>query len=179
MPKVHHLLAVSALGPHREDGAEKFLRTIIDRGGEIADCRIMALGTSLSLNFLIAGDWSALGRLESALPGLAEQLGLRVHFHRTQRRLPRTEHRPYNVELLAPRAADLTLQLMHFFVEHDVIVVELTSQDYESAYTGAEMCSVQMLVHLPLSQHPAALREAFMDLCDELHADGILDPIKT
>ncbi len=179
MPKVQHLLAVSALGPHRDDGAEQFLRAIVDRGGEIADCRIMTLGTSLSLNFLIAGDWSALGRLESALPGLAEQLELHVHFHRTQRHPPHTEQRPYNVELLAPRDATLTLQLMRFFAGHGVGVVELTSQDYESAYTGAEMCNVQMLVHIPLNQHPAALRESFMDLCDELHADGILDPIKT
>lgn len=179
MPRTHHLLAVCALGPHRDDGAEKFLHAIIDRGGEIADCRVAGLGASLSLNFLISGDWSALGRLESALPGLAEQLGLSVQYHRTPRRGPQNELRPYNVDLLAPRTTDLTLNLMHFFSEQGVTVVELTSQDYQSAHTGAEMCSVQMLVHIPLTHHPAALREAFMDLCDELHADGILDPIKT
>jgi glycine cleavage system transcriptional repressor len=36
-----------------------------------------------------------------------------------------------------------------------------------------------MVCHVPVSQHPQALREAFMDLCDDLNADGMMDPIKT
>ena len=69
--------------------------------------------------------------------------------------------------------------LLEFFGSQDVQVAEMNSQKYSSGHTGASMCSVQMVLHVPVNQHPQALRESFMDLCDDLNADGMLDPIKT
>jgi glycine cleavage system transcriptional repressor len=55
----------------------------------------------------------------------------------------------------------------------------MSTQKYQSTHTGAGMVSVQMVLHVPVNQHPQALRESFMDLCDDLNADGMLDPIKS
>ena len=75
--------------------------------------------------------------------------------------------------------ANLLVNILEFFQHQDVMVVEISTQKYQSTYTGAEMASVQMVLHVPVNQHPQALRESFMDLCDDLNADGMLDPIKT
>ena len=80
---------------------------------------------------------------------------------------------------MAPQDPNLLVNILEFFQHQDVEVVEISTQKYQSTYTGAEMASVQMVLHVPVNQHPQALRESFMDLCDDLNADGMLDPIKT
>ena len=40
------------------------------------------------------------------------------------------------------------------------------------------MFSVYMVVHVPTRIHIAALREEFMDLCDHMNLDAILEPLK-
>ncbi len=40
------------------------------------------------------------------------------------------------------------------------------------------MFSVQMMVHVPAKVNIAALREEFMDVCDQLNLDAILEPVK-
>ena len=51
-------------------------------------------------------------------------------------------------------------------------------RSYNAAHTGAPMFSVYMVVHVPTRVHIAALREEFLDLCDHLNLDAILEPLK-
>jgi glycine cleavage system transcriptional repressor len=36
-----------------------------------------------------------------------------------------------------------------------------------------------MVIHVPTRIHIAALREEFMDLCDNMNLDAILEPLKS
>lgn len=179
MPETSNLLAFTVIGPEREGQTRELVRTILDRGCEILECRLARLGTSLSASLVVTGNWSTLGRLETALPALAEKLSLKLQTLRTENAAPQTTHRPYAVEVVAPRRPDLLSHLLTFFEEQGVQVREVVTQAYASGYTGAEMCNVHLVVHVPVDQHPQALRDAFMDLCDELNADGMFDPIKS
>ncbi|HVT37092.1 MAG TPA: ACT domain-containing protein [Nevskiaceae bacterium] len=177
--KENNLLTISVLGrPKPQLGLELF-KAIRERGGEVEDCRIAQIGDRLTANLLVSGNWSTLGRLETALPGIAEKLEMQVRFERCEQRVFNPEYRPYAAEVIAPQQADLLVHLLEFFQNQDVEVAEISTQKYASTYTGAEMVSVQMVLHVPVNQHPQALRESFMDLCDDLNADGMLDPIKT
>jgi glycine cleavage system transcriptional repressor len=40
------------------------------------------------------------------------------------------------------------------------------------------MATVQLTIHVPDSLPLAGLRENFLDLCDRLNLDGIMEPIK-
>lgn len=173
------LLAVTALGTHRAGLALELVQEMTQRGCGVLDSRISPLGASLCANFLVGGNWSALGRLETALPGIGERLGLKIHFQRTD--MPGTEPklRPYAVDVVAPQRADLLEQLLDFFHHQDVLVNEAVTVNYASGQTGAAMCNLHLTVNVPIDQHPQALRDAFLDLCDDLHADGMLDPIKS
>ncbi len=179
MPETSNLLAFTAIGPEREGQVSELVRTILDRGCEIVECRLVHLGASFTASLVVSGNWSTLGRLETALPTLAERLSLKLHFHRTEDSTPQTALRPYSVEVVAPRRTDLLNHLLAFFDGQEVRVREVMTQEYASGYTGAEMCNVHLVVHVPVDQHPQALRDAFMDLCDELNADGMFDPIKS
>lgn len=178
-PPTENYLSISVLAPARPQLALDLFKAIRERGGEVEDCRIAAVGDRLAANLVISGNWSALGRLETALPGLAQKLELLVQFTRCGPRAQNPEFRAYAVDVVAPQQQDFLLHLLEFFQARQVGVAEIVTQKYASSYTGASMCSVQMVLHVPVNQHPQTLREAFMDLCDELNADGMLDPIKT
>ncbi|MGH8457923.1 MAG: glycine cleavage system protein R, partial [Nevskiales bacterium] len=103
----------------------------------------------------------------------------KLHLHRCETGPSQSNLRPYGVEVVAPRRADLLNHVLTFFDAQEVRVREILTQEYASGYTGAEMCNLHLVVHVPVDQHPQALRDAFMDLCDEMNADGMFDPIKS
>jgi glycine cleavage system transcriptional repressor len=179
MASNENLLSISVLARSRPNIALELFKAIRERGCEVEDCRIAPVGDRLAANMVVSGNWSALGRLETALPGIAEKLDLQVRFERCEPRQTNPEFRPYGADVIAPQQQDLLVHLLEFFSGQDVEVAEIFTQKYVSTHTGAEMCSVQMVLHVPVNQHPQALRESFMDLCDDLNADGMMDPIKT
>ena len=172
-------LSLTALGGARERLAHDMIGAITRRGCAIEECRITPLGNRFSAALLIAGNWSAMGKLESALPGLAEQLGGSVHFEHAQPGESAKDFRPYAAEVVGPQQARMPGELVAFFAEQDVHIHELSVQTYEAGMTGALMSTMHMSLQVPLNQHPQTLRDAFMDICDDLNADGLLDPIKT
>lgn len=173
------LLSISVLARPRPELALELFRAINERGGEVEDCRFAPVGDLLTTNMVVSGNWSALGRLETALPGIAEKLDFQVRFQRCGMREQNPDFRPYAADVIAPQQPDLLVHLLEFFHGQGVEVAEMTTQKYVSTHTGAGMYSMQMVLHVPSNQHPQALRESFMDLCDDLNADGMLDPIKT
>ncbi|MGB0955504.1 MAG: glycine cleavage system protein R [Panacagrimonas sp.] len=173
------LLTISVLARNQNNIALELFRAIRARGCEVEDCRMAPIGDRLTANMVVSGNWSALGRLETALPGISEKLDLQVRFERCSSREPNPEFRPYAADVIAPQQPELMVNLLEFFHTQGVEVAEISCQKYVSTHTSAEMCSVQMVLHVPVNQHPQALRESFMDLCDDLNADGMLDPIKS
>jgi glycine cleavage system transcriptional repressor len=178
-PSSDNLLSISVLGRPRPQLALELFKAIRERGGEVEDCRVAPVGDLLTANLVVSGNWSTLGRLETALPGVAEKLELQVRFQRSGQREQNPEFRPYAADVIAPQQPDLLVHLLEFFHGQDLQVAEMSTQKYQSTHTGAGMVSVQLVLHVPVNQHPQALRESFMDLCDDLNADGMLDPIKT
>lgn len=179
MPEIKKYLSLVVLGAGRDKLTHDLIRAIGRRGCEILECRITPLGDHFSAALLLTGNWSAMGKMESALPGLAEHLGLSIQFEHTEPAEPARDFRPYAAEVVAPQHPRLMSELVSFFTEQEVGVIEVSAQTYQSAMTGADMCTVHLSLHVPLDQHPQTLRDAFMDVCDDLHADGLLDPIKT
>lgn len=178
-PESRNLLALTAIGPEREGQVTELVRAILDRGCEIVECRLAHLGACFTCGLVVTGNWSSLGRLETALPSLAERLSLKLHLHRCETAVSQSKYRPYGVEVVAPVRPDLLNHLLAFFDAQEVLVREIVTQEYASGYTGADMCNIHLVVHVPIDQHPQALRDGFMDLCDELNADGMFDPIKS
>jgi glycine cleavage system transcriptional repressor len=179
MPEIKKYLSIVALGANRDKLARDLVGAIGRRGCEISECRITPLGDHFSASMLLCGNWSAMGKMESALPGLAEHLGLSVQFQHTRPAEPQSDFRPYAAEVVAPQQPRLLAELLDFFTDQGTSVIEVSCQAYDSGLTGAAMCTMHMAVHVPTNHHPQTLRDAFMDVCDDLHADGLLDPIKT
>ncbi len=103
-----------------------------------------------------------------------------MQFSRCGPREQNPDFRPYAAEVIAPQQQDLLVNLLEFFQDQDVEVVgDLDAEIRVDLHRRRACAACRWSLHVPVNQHPQALRESFMDLCDDLNADGMLDPIKT
>ena len=127
---------------------------------------------------LVSGNWHTLAKLETELKKLSDATGITVSLRRTEQRAPRKDVVTYSVDVVCLDQPGIVHNLAGFFSSRGIDIAELNTRSYAAAHTGAPMFSVQMVVHVPAKIHIAALREEFMDLCDQLNLDAILEPVK-
>jgi glycine cleavage system transcriptional repressor len=177
-PMKQHL-AVSAIGSDRTGMVHELTRIVSDCGGNVAESRMTALGAEFAMLLLVSGNWHALARIESELTRLAEGGALSVHLKRTEPRTTRTDMLPYSVDIVSLDQAGIVAGLSGFFAARGIDISDVSTRAYAAAHTGAPMFSTQMVVQVPTKLHIAQLREEFMDFCDSLNLDAILEPVKS
>jgi glycine cleavage system transcriptional repressor len=80
--------------------------------------------------------------------------------------------------VVAADKAGILFQIAEFFQQHGISIEQLQSTRYRAMQTGADMFSAQITVGIPASTHIAALRDDFLEFCDGLNLDAIMDPMK-
>jgi glycine cleavage system transcriptional repressor len=171
-------LAVSAIGDDRTGMVHELTRVITECGGNISESRMMALGAEFAMLLLVTGNWHSLAKLETELKRLSETSGLTIHLKRTEPRPARTDMLPYSVDVVCLDQSGIVSGLAGFFTTRGIDIGEVSTRAYPAAHTGAPMFSVQMVVNVPARIHVAQLREEFLEFCDSLNLDAILEPVK-
>lgn len=153
-------------------------KKILDEGCNITDSRMTVLGGEFAILLLIEGPWNTLAKLESAVPDLQNDLGLTIICKRTEGRARSNNLLPYMVEVVSMDHPGIVNQLAEFFSERNINIEDMVTANYSAAHTGTPMFSVHLSVGIPSEIHIAVLREEFMDYCDALNLDAVIEPIK-
>lgn len=172
------LIVISAIGSDRTGIVQDLTKVILSCGGNIEESRMTTLGSEFAMLLLVSGNWHTLNRLEQGLDKLAEQSGLTISMKPTQEKPPETDRMPYAVDIIALDQQGIVYNLANFFASRDIEIADVATRSYPAAHTGAPMFAVQMAVNVPSSVHIAQLREEFLDICDRLNLDAILEPVK-
>jgi glycine cleavage system transcriptional repressor len=172
-------IAISAIGSDRTGMVHDLTRVITDCGGSISESRMTSLGVEFAMLLLVSGNWHSLAKLESELKKLADTSGLTLQLKRTEPKGARTDMLPYSVDVVCLDQTGIVSSLSGFFSSRGVDIAEVSTRVYPAAHTGAPMFSVQMIVNVPSRIHVAQLREEFLELCDSLNLDAILEPVKS
>ena len=172
-------LAVSAIGSDRTGMVHDLTRVITDCGGNIAESRMASLGAEFAMLLLVNGNWHSLARVESELKRLADSGNLTVHVRRTEPRAARKDMLPYSVDIVSLDQTGIVAGLSGFFASRNIDISEVATRSYAAAHTGAPMFAVQMIINVPGKLHVSQLREEFMDYCDTMNLDAILEPVKS
>jgi len=138
-----------------------------------------ALGANFAMLLLVSGNWHSIARIETELNRLAETSGISIQVRRTAERPAREDLVPYSVDVVCLDQAGIVAALSGFFSSRGIDIGELSTRSYAAAHTGAPMFSVYMVVNVPSRIHVGALREEFMDFCDQMNLDAILEPVKS
>jgi len=136
------------------------------------------LGQETAMMFLVSGNWDAIAKLEAALPRVSEEDGIEFVARRTEPRDPGGGHLPYAVEVIAADKPGIVHHLVEFFGARDILIDNFASTRYTASQTGTDMFSAHLAVSIPSDLHIAALRDEFMEFCDGLNLDAIIEPIK-
>ena len=169
-------LAITASGEDKVGLVDRLSNRIVDSGCNIEESRMAVLGGQFALLMLVGGPWNALTKLEDQLDVLGGQLGLAVIHKRTRKRNRTEPAVPYVVEVVAMDHPGIVHKLSAFFSRNDINIEELQTDTYPAPHTGTPMFSVAMTVGIPSDLHIPALREAFLDYCDDLNLDATFEP---
>jgi len=173
-----HQLLIQTLTPATRTPLLTLARRIADAGCNLSDARVSTIGNDTSLVLLATGAWDAIAKLETALTKLGRDEELRLQHYRTGPREQHSHLLPYLVEVVAADRPGILVKLVEFFTHHDIRVEQLNLLRYQAMQTGAEMFQAQITIGIPTAIHLATLRDDFLELCDGLNLDAIMDPVK-
>jgi glycine cleavage system transcriptional repressor len=172
------LIVLSVLGSDRSGVVDNISKVILDCGGNIEESRMTALGREFAMLLLVSGNWHTLNKLEAGLDKLTSGNDLTVTIKKTDQRSDNDECMPYGVDIVCLDQPGIVFNLSNFFAARKIEISEVVTRRYAAAHTGAPMFSFQMTVSLPGSIHLSQLRDEFMEACDQLNLDALLEPIK-
>lgn len=176
-PTENHLL-INAYTTHPESPLLPVTRRIADSGCNLVDARLATVGRDVSVTALATGSWDSVAKLEAMLTRLEREEGLKLVWYRTGPKQTQSNLLPYIVEVIAADKPGILFQLADFFDRQGITIENLQSTRYRAMQTGAEMFSAQVTIGVPANMHIAALRDDFLEFCDHLNLDAIMDPMK-
>ena len=178
MTKPKSYLVISALGQDHPGIVNDLSKVILEYGCNITESRMTVLGGEFAIMIMVEGNWNTLTKLEDAIPGLQDQLKLTIIVKRTSDRSKGPDLLPYAVEVVCMDHPGIVNSLAGFFSARQINIEDMVTSSYAAAHTGTSMFSVHMTVGIPSGIHIASLREEFLEFCDSLNLDAVLEPVK-
>jgi len=173
------LIVLSAIGTDRTGVVQDITKVILACGGNIEESRMTTLGAEFAVLMLVSGSWHTLSRLETALDKLTADENLTVSIRKTGARATHEDYMPYAVDVVSLDQQGIVFSLADFFASRGIEIADVSTRRYSAAHTGAPMFAVQMAVNIPSAVTISQLRDDFLELCDRLNLDAILEPVKT
>jgi glycine cleavage system transcriptional repressor len=176
--KMTQLVVLSAVGSDRAGVVNDLSKVILECGGNIEESRMTALGSEFAMLLLVSGNWAAIGKLEKALDKLSKDQPLSINIRKTDLRPADDDRMPYGIDIVSLDQPGIVFNLANFFAAQDIEIADLSTRRYAAAHTGSQMFAIQMAINVPASVSISQLRDEFLELCDQLNLDAILEPVK-
>ena len=178
MPAKNDHLVISALGKDQPGIINRLSRAILDAECNILDTRMAVLSGEFAILMAVEAPWDKLARLENQLPELQKELGLTITADRTTPKEASGQYLPYGVDVVALDQPGIVHNLTRFFADRGINIEDMTTSSYAAAHTGTPMFGVRMTIGIPANMQIAGLRDEFMEFCDHMNLDAVLEPIK-
>ena len=173
-------LAITALGNHQINFIGEILPAVRDCNCSIVEIRASRLGQSAATYLLIQGNWNQIAKFEITLENIQKRLEIKIHTLRPEQKdndKPK-ECIPYSLETISLDKESVVESITSFLFDRDIEIEEITGSSYQAPYIQSAVFSTKFIILIPPQQHLLSLREEFLDFCDQLNIDAILEPIK-
>ncbi len=171
-------LAITVLGKRQSQYIEPILAAVSRCKCSVAEIRSTDLAESTAAYLLIEGNWNHIAKLENLLETLQKQLKIHIHKARQEKTGTPKSGLPYTLEAMSLDQNDIILSIVTFLAERNIAIEEIKGYRYPAPYIQTPVFSTQLIIIIPSEQRLLQLREDFLDFCDQLNLDAILEPIK-
>lgn len=171
-------LIITMIGADRPGIIAKITKVTSDAGCSLVDIRLNVYGREFVTNILLDGNWNSFAKLEAALPAFETSNELTTIVRRTEERKFSTQTIAYMASVIGVDKLGTLSELTNLFAEFEISISELVCSSYAARYTATPMMSLNITLEVPADTDLSELRDRFLDLCDTLNVDGILEPDK-
>ncbi|GAB4257617.1 MAG: hypothetical protein Kow0065_07010 [Methylomicrobium sp.] len=171
-------LAITVLGKRHTSFIEPILAAISRCKCSIVEIRATDLAESTAAYLLIEGNWNYIAKLENTLDALQKQLKIQIQKTRQEKSVSNKSGLPYTLEIMCVDQNDIILAIVSFLSERNISIEEIKGYRYPAPYIQNPVFATQFIIIIPSEQRLLQLREDFLDFCDQLNLDAILEPIK-
>jgi len=171
-------LAITALGNNQINFIAEILPAVRDCNCNILEIRSSRLAQSTAAYMLIQGNWNQIAKLESTLDVIQKRLDIKIHLLRPDQKDKGKDCVPYSLETISLDRDNIIESIATFLFDRGIDIEEITGSSYQAPYVQSAVFSTKFVILVPPQTHLLSLREEFLDFCDQLNIDAILEPIK-
>ena len=171
-------LAITALANYQTNFIAEILPAVRDCKCNILEIRLSRLAQSSAGYLLIQGNWNQIAKFENTLDLIQRRLDIKIHTLRPDQKDKVKECVPYSLETISLDRDNVTEAITSFLFDRKIDIEEITGSCYHAPYIQTSVFSTKFVILIPPQIHLLSLREEFLDFCDQLNIDAILEPIK-
>lgn len=171
-------LALTVLGHDPSNLISDILPAIRDSRCSILELRSSRLVQAYAAYLLIQGNWNQIAKFESALEAIQKRVEIKIHSIRPEQKDKGRDYVPYSLETISLDRDNIIESITAFLCEREIEIEEITGSSYQAPYIQTSVFSTRFIILIPPQLRLLALREEFLDFCDQLNIDAILEPIK-
>jgi glycine cleavage system transcriptional repressor len=173
-------LAITVLGNNQINFIGEILPVVRDCNCNILEIRSSHLGQSTAAYLLIQGNWNQIAKFENTLDNIQKRLEIKIHTLRPDQK-DKDKGKdcvPYSLETISLDKDSVVESITSFLFDRDICIEEITGSSYQAPYIQSSVFSTKFVILIPPQLPLLSLREEFLDFCDHLNIDAILEPIK-
>lgn len=171
-------LAITVLGNHNSYFIREILPAVRDCNCAILEIRTSRLAQSAAAYLLIQGNWNQIAKLESMLDVIQKRLGIKIQTLRPDNKEKVKDYLPYSLETISLDRDHIIEAITTFLSEREIDIEEISGSSYQAPYIQSAVFSTKFIILVPPQLQLLSLREEFLDFCDQLNIDAILEPVK-
>ncbi len=171
-------LTITVLGYTKSNFIERILFAVNDCKCSILEMRANRLMACTAAYFLVNGEWNQIAKLENLLENLEKKLEIKIHLLRPGKFISHDDFTPYSLETVSLERQDALQSIIAFISDHDLTIEEISSSRYVDSYSQSELVTTRFILLVPAGIRILNLREEFLEFCDHINIDAILEPIK-
>ncbi|MCQ8103019.1 transcriptional regulator [Methylomonas sp. SURF-2] len=175
-------LAITVLGTKTDGLITEILSAVSACQCTITELRTANLIEITSIYGLIDGNWNHIAKLEGLLEGLRQRFQVQIMLLRPQENATELaappEGVPYTLETISMDKKDLLYEITSFLVARGIFIDEISASLHPAMLFSNPVFSTRFTLLVPPDVRILSLREEFLDFCDSLNIDAILEPIK-
>lgn len=172
-------LAISVLGIKSSNFVGELLATINACHCGVVELTYTSLNKITTAFVLVDGNWNHVAKLEKLLDGLREHHQVQISMLRPEDETSANDIGvPYTLETISMEKRDLLFVVANFLQSRGVLIEEISAGLHPNSVGSNPVFSTRFMLLVPPSVRIMALREDFLDFCDSINVDAIIEPIK-
>lgn len=175
---MQNFLVLTALGENSPQLTSRLCEEIKQCGCNIVDSRMALLGEEFTMVVMVSGPWDAIAKIEGHVAKLEKDMALKIATRRTKTGGPGKGYMPYAIDVVASDQSGMVHEIARFISDNDVLIQDMYTNTYKAVFSDTTMFSLHMTINIPSDTSIATLRSDFMDFCDRLNLDAIMEPVK-